>query len=370
MALIKRGRFWHIYWKENGKIKSFSTGYTIKSEAEKIDLAKKKERQWKKTERQHKRIFGYDAEVVSPIPTEIVKQEHKRGSIRLDAMFDTALQYRKLSNTHKCIFDRFVKESGKTFADEITPKVALEYLRKKYGKGNGKSFNNAKTILNTIFKLCVIETGLSESPFERIMNMRVENVQHHRALTQDEFIRAFNAAEEPWKTASLIAWHTGARFETCKRIMEELLNNPSDDITIKPGKTSRFGRSVYIPIHPELRQWINGIIASGVDWKEWKFKKNAGNYKTGEQRTYYVHLLNSVGVNDTEEGKASFHSLRSSFITRCDEEKIDRKDTRGIVGQVADETTDLYSYDKEGAKAILNLPGLGIFDPKNDKKSI
>lgn len=290
------------------------------------------------------------------------KKEHKRGSIRLDEMFETALQYRKLSKTHKSIFDRFVRESGKKYADEITPKLALEYLRDKYGKGNGKSFNNAKTILNTIFKLCIIETGLSESPFDRIMNMRVENVQHHRALTQDEFIRAFHAAEEPWKTASLIAWHTGARFETCKRIMEELLNNPADDITIKPGKTSRFGRSVYIPIHPELRQWINGIIASGVDWKEWKFKKNAGNYKTGEQRTYYVHLLNSVGVNDTEEGKASFHSLRSSFITRCDQEKIDRQATRGIVGQVADETTDLYSYDKEGAKAILNLPGLGIFE--------
>ena len=101
------------------------------------------------------------------------------------------------------------------------------------------------------------------------MPRRVENVEHHRPLTQDEFLKAFHAADEPWKTLSLIAWHTDARLETCKRNMEELLTSPADEITINPGKTARFGRSVYIPIHPELRAWIDHVIASGADWKSW-----------------------------------------------------------------------------------------------------
>ena len=357
MGLRKRGKYWHIYWKENGTLRSLSTGCTVKAEAVAFDNAKKLELAQKRAIRLRCRITGENPQkkldAVSPDPPK----DHKRGSIRLDAMFQTALQYRKLSKTHKSIFDRFVRECGKIYADQITPRIALEYLRSKYGQGNGKSFNNSKTILNTIFKLCMIETGLEISPFERIMNMRVEKVQHHRPLTQEEFLRAFHAAEEPWKTASLIAWHTGARLETCKRIMQELLTNPADSITIKPGKTSRFGRSVFIPIHAELLQWINKIIASGVDWQSWQFKEIKGK----ERLSYYVSLLRSLNINDTEDGKASFHSLRCSFITNCDREKIDRKDTRGIVGQVADETTDLYSYDTEGAKAILKLPPAGIF---------
>lgn len=71
--------------------------------------------------------------------------------------------------------------------------------------------------------------------------------KHYRALTE-EFIKAFNAANDPWKTLSLIAWHTGQRLETCKRIAEKLfVDGNISDITITPGKTARFGRAVYIP---------------------------------------------------------------------------------------------------------------------------
>lgn len=355
----KKSGIYYIYFRGlDGKQHTLSSHSRNRKDAERMDAANKSLIAGERKKQALKKVLKItdSAAVVvepdkSPVPT------HKRGSIRLDAMFDAALQYRKLSRTHKSIFDRFVRECGKTFADQITPQIALDYLRTRYGQGNGKSFNNSKTIINTIFKLCMIETGLEVSPFERIVNMRIDNVQHHRPLTQEEFLMAFNAAEEPWKTASLIAWHTGARLETCKRIMVELLTDPADSITIKPGKTSRFGRSVFIPIHAELRQWIDHIIASGVDWKGWQFKEVKGK----ERLSYYVSLLRSLGINDTEDGKASFHSLRCSFITNCDREKIDRKNTRGVVGQVSDDTTDLYSFDTEGAKEILNLPSVGIF---------
>jgi integrase len=192
------------------------------------------------------------------------------------------------------------------------------------------------------------------------MPRRVENVEHHRPLTEEEFLTAFHAAEEPLKTLSLIGWHTGARLETCKRIMVELLSHPANDITIKPGKTARFGRSVFIPIHAELRAWIDHIIESGADWKSWEMKQVSGKKRLSP----YVQLLRSLNIMDTEDGKASFHSLRYSFITRCDEKKIDRHATQGVVGQVSDETTNLYSHDKESAKAILTLPSLGLFSEK------
>lgn len=238
-----------------------------------------------------------------PPPDESYK--HKRGTLRLDEMFETALKYRNLSNTHRKLFARFVREVGKNFADEISPKIALDYLTERYGSGNGKSFNNVRIVLNTVFKLCLIEAGIECSPFEKVMPRRVETVIHHRPLTQEEFLKAFHAAEEPWKTLSLIAWHTGARLETCKRIMEELLTSPADEIIIKPGKTARFGRSVYIPIHPELRAWIDHVIASEVDWHSWQVKQLDSKLHVSP----YVCLLRLLNILDTDEGKFSFPAL-------------------------------------------------------------
>lgn len=368
MSLRKIGKWYYVcYYDIDGKLHNVATGMTTKEDAQVIEQNIRTIVQTERSIRKAKRITERIAQATGGvIQTEKKVVVHQRGVIRIDEMFQTALKYRQLSDTHKKSFTRFtadMEEHGIRYADQVTPKIALDYLVRMYSnKGqNGKSFNNNKTILNTIFRLCLIESGLKDSPFENVMPMRLQEIQHHRALTQDEFLRAFQAAEEPWKTVSLIAWHTGARLETCKRIMQELLTNPSDSITIKPGKTSRFGRSVFIPIHTELRQWIDNILASGVDWKAWKFKEIKGK----DRLSYYVSLLRSLGINDTEEGKASFHSLRSSFITICDQNKIARHIVRGIAGQTKDDITDLYSHDKEGAKEILNLPSLGVIPPKS-----
>ena len=84
----------------------------------------------------------------------------------------------------------------------------------------------------------------------------------------------------------------------------------------------------------------------------------SGRKKT--RYTYFVGLLRSLGIFDTQAGKASFHSIRASFITRCDEAGINRRATKGVAGQVADNITDLYSHDKETAKEILTLPPLPL----------
>jgi hypothetical protein len=71
-------------------------------------------------------------------------------------------------------------------------------------------------------------------------------------------------------------------------------------------------------------------------------------------------LFKANGIVATAAGKASFHSLRASFITRCDEAGVSRIATKGVAGQTEDSITDLYSHDKETAKQILNLPPLKL----------
>lgn len=287
--------------------------------------------------------------------------EHQRGSIALAKMWDLALTRRELSNRHHAEWQRFLAglPSGIKYADQVTPKIALEYLERNYGNKSGKTYNNHKTALHTVFRLCLVESGMSESPFAPIANRRVTDVEHHRSLTAKEFVKAFKAAAEPWKTAMLISWHTALRRETCFRLAWEHINSQDDppSITIMPGKTARFGRAVYIPIHPQLWDWLCQLPRPESDSTPIlsQFPKR-NKWTEDDKLTYCVGLFRSLGINDTADGKASFHSLRASFITRCDEAGVNRRATKGVAGQVADNVTDLYSHDKETAKQILSLP--------------
>ncbi|HBM17092.1 MAG TPA: hypothetical protein DD381_12225 [Lentisphaeria bacterium] len=63
-----------------------------------------------------------------------------------------------------------------------------------------------------------------------------------------------------------------------------------------------------------------------------------------------------LNITDTDKGKASFHSLRKTFVTRCKAAKIDTKTVAGIVGHMDEELTTYYNSNHDEAKAILALP--------------
>lgn len=369
MALRKIGNYWHCYFRDiDGKLRTLSTHETDKVSASRFERSVMENINLQRSRRNLMRFLSpEEREKAERVEAEVkanaksMQSVPAKGSINLKDMFELACTYRQLSNDHRKRWSHFCEHVGVKKANEVTAKIARDYLRDNFGSGNGKNYNNYLTALNVIFRLCLIDAGMERSPFADLPRMRVTNVQHYRPLTEEEFIKVFNAANIRWKTLSLIAWHTGQRLETCIRILQELAIKDIENITIIPGKTARFGRAVFIPLHPQLRDWFNNLrkIYTLKDIQSWSFKtKKNRNDKYG----YFITLLSELNILDNEEGKASFHSLRSSFITRCDESNISRKATRGIVGQVSDETTDLYSHDKESAKLILTLrpPNIGM----------
>lgn len=366
MAIRKIKNRYYIYYRDaDGKLRTLSLGT---SDPDKAKIEHDRIYSLIQSAKLTTRMFNRHADVFpeavvqsikneDPVPPRIPKEKKR---LKLKDMISLALQYRDIHPRTIREFTRFVESVPYTYADEITPQIAMAYLDQNFGTGNGKTYNNHKSLLNTIFRCCLIQARLERSPFDSIINKRVRNVEHHRPLTTEEFRRAFAAAREPWRTASLISWHTALRSETCFRLAWEHINIQDRSITIMPGKTARFGRAVYVPIHEELWQWLNQIPRPADDTTPIlsQFPPIHG-WKDGS-KTYYVGLLQSLGITDNEQGKASFHSLRVSFITRCDEYGIARTATRGIAGQVDDKTTDLYSHDRHSARSILDLPAAGI----------
>lgn len=367
MALLKKANTWYAYFRDlDGRQVKRSLHTGDRAIAEIREKAMRDMIREVKFRAACQRMRPDEPQITTAFPKKQAPSpgEHQRGGIALAKMWDLALTRRELSRSHRSCWDNFLCTLPSTirYADQVTPKVALDYLEHNYGGKSGKTYNNNKTALHTIFRLCLVEAGLSESPFAPIANRRVTDVEHHRPLTEDEFIRAFKAAAEPWKTAMLISWHTAMRQETCFRLAWEHIdpNDTPPSITIVPGKTARFGRAVYIPIHPQLWDHLCQLPRPEDDktpilsqWQRYaRYKGGRGNY--------FAELLADLGIADTADGKASFHSLRASFITRCDEAGINRIATKGIAGQTADSITDLYSHDKETAKQILNLPPLRL----------
>ena len=82
-----------------------------------------------------------------------------------------------------------------------------------------------------------------------------------------------------------------------------------------------------------------------------KFSRKSSGFKTA-----FGTLLDSLDIRDNELGIVNFNCFRDSFITRCDQENLPRHATRGMVGQVSDDTTDLYSHDLETARRIQKFP--------------
>jgi integrase len=365
MALLKKANTYYAYFRD-------IDGRQIKRSlrTDNLEVAKLRERILRDAIREAK--FRVTVEKFTdpdkiPATTAFPKKapvagEHQRGGIALSKMWDLAMTRRELSRSHKSAWNAFLGFVKVKYADEVTPKIALQFLESKYSGGNGKTFNNNKTYLNTIFRQCLIEAGLSESPFAVIPNRRIKTVEHHRPLTDAEFTAAFKAAKEPWKTASLISWYTALRKETCFRLTWEHINVEDRSITIMPGKTARFGRAVYIPIHRQLWEHLCSLPRPKSDDKPILsvFPRPGHRYSMESSLSYFSGLLRKLGINDTADGKASFHSIRASFITQCDEANVSRRATKGVAGQVSDDVTDLYSHDKESAKQILNLPELEL----------
>lgn len=286
-------------------------------------------------------------------PQENKKTEAKKKARRLllSNVITTAEKYRDISVNLVRAYNRFTASipSNIKYVDEVTADIAFDYFKSSYGDKSGKAWNNNKTYLNSLFKYILIDAGVNENPFERVMQKKNLG-KHQRPFTNDEINSIIKNAKEPWKSACIIAYHTGLRQKDCYSLRWDDIKDGI--ITIKPAKTARHGKSVQIPMHEELIKYLETLQKS-EDGTILGFIKLS---HLGRFTRYFGDLLDKLKIKDNESGIVNFNSFRNTFVTRCDESGIERHATRGIVGHVNNDITDLYSHDITSAKAILNLP--------------
>jgi integrase len=363
MALIKRNNIWHAYYRGiGGKLTFRSTGCTDKLEAKALEpdiMAANRE-----AKRKHRIevLLGRAPVEEKPLTHQPAKPKNR---VKLSELLDTVQKYREISQDHIKTFSRFIKylPPEVKYCDQVTPEIAFKYLQDKYKSKTGKSWNNNKTYLNSLFRVILIDAGLSESPFARVPQMR-DFPKHQRPFTDEECVKIINACKEPWKSASMIAYHTGMRQKDCFGLKWSDIKGGI--ITITPAKTSRFGKSVQIPIHPQLSKWLDKLPRRDelvLGFGHIKY------HKCGSFNMYFGSVLDTLKIINNESGIVGFGSFRNSFNTRCDKAQIPEHATMGITGHADKKLKRLYSHDLTAAMAIKQLPSLQLDNAKKCNKN-
>lgn len=343
MALRKLGQTWYVYFRDlDGKIKTRSLKVRDEAMAKALHDSYMEQIRAKKGRAVLIRDFP---EVATVIPKSVAPEPngpvHTRGTIRLADMWACALTKRKLSRTHEKIWHTFLTRTTAKFADQVTPELALEYLETHYSKGNGKTFNNVKSILNTVFRCCLVEAGLTASPFQPIINKLITEVETHRNLTLEEFDRLMELAPLPIKILMMLSRWTTQRWETCYRMTPEMFDFEKRVFIIDPGKTRRFKKWVCCPIMPELENFLRPLLP-----KCKKGKSIVSNFSDWIPNTFnkkQKELFIAAGVLDNDSGKASFHSIRGTAITWFKDHGIVGDDLKLITGHSNDEMEQIYA---------------------------
>ena len=361
MALRKIKNTFYVYYRDlDGKHKTRSLKTSDPVQAEKMERQYMALLQNRKSAAVLFRDFPEMKNVfTAPIAEHKKPGEHRRGGIALSAMLDCASKKRRLGKDHILCWNRFLDWCKVGYADQVTPQIAQAYLEEKYSDGNGKSFNNNRTMLNTIFRCCLVEAGLNASPFSSVINRRVEDVENHRNLTEEEFDRVLEACPVDMKILAMLSRWTAQRLETCTRITPEMFDFERLVFVIRPGKTSRFNKWVCVPIMPDLEKFIKPILPKckpGIPIFEnfCKSQSKTNRVRNSKLSVKFSEILKSLNICDTDEGKASFHSLRGTAITWFKEHGVKGDDLKSITGHATDEVEEVYARDIASLERIAH----------------
>jgi integrase len=349
MSLQLKNKIWYIFYRDlRGKMNSKSLKTTSREVAEGLHAEFMANLQLAR----QKAVILREFPLVNAIngknnttPEQNFNTSQKR--LKLQNMIKCAEKKRALSKDHLSAFNLFLERMRKAkyvYADEITPAIALQYLETYYNKGNGKTYNNIKSALNTIFRCCLIEANLTSSPFDPIINRKVTDIDGRRNLTDEEIERLMAIMPEPLQLMTMLSRWTAQRLETCARMTPSMFDFETKVFVIQPSKTKRFKKFVCCPIFAELEEYIKPILTRCKEPEKSILHQITNGYRNNRKISeYFSEYCEKAQIeHHADNGKAGFHSLRGSAITCFKNRGMTSEELKHVTGHTTDNTEQIY----------------------------
>lgn len=271
MALrqFRKCGIYHILYRDlTGKVRTLSTGDTDKLKAKAKEAVFMAHLSAERQRRRHgftvmlPALNGQETRDNSIIT--VIDSNLKRPHVELSNALDVYHSfYGEPADATRKYFNKFVKNSPFKYMHEITQNYAFSYLQKFYSTNSGKSYNEARGALNTVFKRLLVHSGIDASPFEKLSNKPHKSRSHQRALSEYEIKSLLKNASYGLKAAIMIAWWTGMRGSSVDALTWDEVRIDSDNgcryFWHIPPKCARFNRKVKVPIHPQLDAFLNKL---------------------------------------------------------------------------------------------------------------
>lgn len=325
-------------------------------------------------------------------------------------MFERSPRTQEMSDKEarwqKSVFSRFsawMRAHGASMACDVTPALAGEYMV-EYGKTvSNKTFNEVRTILNSILKVAVKASVLLENPLDDVEKRPLETVSRQEfteAQVQsifDGFKTGFfyemNAKRKKDGTQGRIRMEYKPLFADEMEVLLKLccftgcdgksgclmkwenVDLDGNAISYIREKTRRKtgGHVITLPIHDTLRSallWAKGwqkddspyILPNVAD----RYKRNHDGVQKDVMKIIRIALGVETSRDDTGTRRAkaaniySLHSFRHTFVSFCANAGVPMAVVASIVGHGNPAMTRHYAHISAEAKgkAIGSLPSL------------
>lgn len=183
-----------------------------------------------------------------------------------------------------------------------------------------------------------------------------EDDSKQRVPFTDEEVKSLieNASSNDWKGAILFGRFTGLRITDITNIRWGQIDFAENTLTIVPKKTSRKKKTLVIPLHPMVTEFLEALPCSD-DNNEFLFSSLAERQAGGKKgvSTAFGEQMDKLGISKVvttfnAQGQAqpalkSFHSLRHSFVSAMANANVSQELRKKLAGHSSDEMNDIYT---------------------------
>ena len=360
-TLFKVNKTWYLKWYHNGKQfkKSLKTQSLTEAEAkaEQTLLPFKAES---------------DIETLEILKAKIETKEKQRASIIADqrrVSWDSVMEtYFKrgfsdgcsdaTKNLYEFCFDRlwnWAKSKGLSlkWLDDFTIENAEDF-RNHISYLSDSSYNTTLKLFKWVWKCLDAKVNVWEK-----FKPRKEGVHTRRDLTFDEVKKVLSwldnnrkkKANHEFNLLIKTGIYTGMRLFDCTHLKWSEVDFTLNRITVVPHKTKRTGRTVHIPIFPDLR---NALIAQHeitgkeeyvMPWMKHQYENRALSARIRQMFVQCGIKTCERNANGGYKALVSFHSLRYTFTKMMAVNHCPQNQVQKMLGHSSAKMTARYYVD-------------------------
>lgn len=346
MNLVKKGRFWWVDYRVNGKRYRHSTGTSDRKAAlawmNSIDVAR--------------RMPDFESAV------EVLRHFFDRppeGRLALDAIWPTYERlakalgkdavssdtYRKRRNQVERLISWIREKRPKVaYAEHVTGAIAAGFAEHLAASGlKTKTRRNAIGDLSAVWKLIAKASDGVRNPWTDIAPPDTDG-EIGKAFTreqEDAVLEAARRVGKDWHPICRIMRGTGLRYgDVATMDWSEI---QGDVIRLEPNKTKRRKIRVAVPMLPDVLDAVRSLERRG----EYLFPVHAAMYGHRGMKTtaglVFAEVLEAAGLKGCGY---TIHSWRHTAATRLAERGVDIETRKRILGHTVDATARRYDHDE------------------------